>query len=916
MPAAATSSRRRAYPSISPSLSSPCSGPVTRLRYRQLVQPITPTELEQLSESNASITSSASALSLDQSDLTSTASLIEGSPAPGMRFPRVELSSLDLAKPRIYTRLLYFFEARPSLVPLSEQQQQQDPHHNGHVGSSSPASSSYPSFSSSASPTSATAKAKAPSTQDQSKKTASRRSHGSNTYKHFQYHETELMDPMLLQASLALVLSDFFPLAGRITTDFRPEHHPASDVPETEQTTNSSSSNGAPKLDRPFIECNDRGVLFAVADTTATMQQIREGEFQDSVLPPHLFPLGLYPATLRDPPIMAIQLTYTSSYYRRDGDSSPFPMDQMYSCPPSLIMSVAVDSCVMDATSLVSFMTAWSKITQGQDFSPYPILDRALIEKHGHEVGPGSGAGSGAAGTPSPNAAAAATTAGAPTGGTGVYRHQRVNNSPPPPAFFDNRPRNGLDTGLCAVSNSSSESEDSECLGEERIDEDGRDDESNASVHPTEHALQTRVEGEGDSRSESLAEHAEKRIGGLNPKEDAGPQRGQTILQTIVGTTEGVPDLEPSVDFASVPEGYVVHDQETKQNRRASLPNHRHPRRRPEQDDSEVDGSGDSDEGEEGRGWSNGGRGKGPTRDRLNLHLFHFTPQQLERIKKLASEQNIAAAACAADDKEISDKWVSTGDALIAYLWKLTTISRRMEPDCKLMCGLVMDIRKRVNPPVPDGFLGNAHLSVHVQMPVHSLLTTPLSLPSRLIRDELILQTPELINSAIAWIQRQETPHLIEAETSNPFGHDFMVWSFRKLDMYNLDFGQGAPIKVRIGCGGFGGGEGMCVIMDSEPTRQGRRGLGLSPVSGVDGSGVGEGGGGGSSSVGGGSGSGISSSNGGNAGGSSPPTPGKQGAPGNYGVDVYLGLEGEHLQDFAEVHRGFMEGLVDDWEVV
>jgi len=171
-------------------------------------------------------------------------------------------------------------------------------------------------------------------------------------------------------------------------------------------------------------------------------------------------------------------------------------------------------------------------------------------------------------------------------------------------------------------------------------------------------------------------------------------------------------------------------------------------------------------------------------------------------------------------------------------------------------------------------FIRHFYRSIFVQMPVHSLLTTPLSLPSRLLRDELLLQTPEQIRSTITWIQKQEHPHLIETTSENPFGMDFMVWSFRKLNMYSLDFGQGRPLKVRIGPGGFGGGEGMCVIMDSAPLT---------------------------------------------------PRPGSSDAEGETtGVDVYLGLEGEHLHDFESVHLGFMEGLLEpgeaggsnEWEIV
>ncbi|KAF8984937.1 hypothetical protein BGZ46_006424 [Entomortierella lignicola] len=658
------------------------SSPATRLRFRQLVQPITPTEMEPVPEGL-------------QSNSGKAREGQAGGNLPGtMRYPRVELSSLDLAKPRIYTRLLYFFEANDS---------------QGSPSSPVPSSSS----ARAASITSPVFSSSYSSPDPSQKKT------NSKSRLHFHYHQSPFMDPMLLQASLALVLTDFFPLAGRLCS------------------TNSKCQ---------YIECNDRGVLFAVADTNLSMQHIRQGNYQDAVLPPRLFPVGLYPASLRDPPLLGIQLTYTQDH--------------------SLIMGVAMDSSVMDATSLVSFLDAWAMITQGKDFEPYPTLDRSFLEKYG-----------------------------ASHGANGVYRHQRINNSPPPPILFDNDLDNDLDRGL---GDSDHHTEDEDECGQHRWN--GEHDQADLSTDIS-----------------NLAQ-AQRRMQSLHGESDEAANDIPTVV------VDHVEQLEAPIEDI------------------------------PEFSRFSIQG----DPGTELEGGS--------------LHLFHFTAEQLRRIKKLASEQNIAAAACAADDKEISDKWVSTGDSLIAYVWKMSTITRRMEPDCKLSCGVVMDIRKRLTPVVPRGFIGNAILSIFVQMPVHSLLTTPLSLPSRLLRDELLLQTPEQICSAISWIQKQEYPHLIETDSNNPFGDDFMVWSFRKLDMYSPDFGQGRPRKVRIGQGGFGGGEGMCIIMDSEPPSASEVSNGRARKAG--------------------------------------------------GVDVYLGLQGEHLQDFVKVHKGFMEGLLepddssDDWEVI
>ncbi|KAF9989517.1 hypothetical protein BGZ75_006064 [Mortierella antarctica] len=732
--------------SRSPSSSSlHSSHPVTRLRYRQLVQPITPTECEPAPEDEP--TPSADS----QTDRTQPLGP-PLSPSTRMRHPRVPLSSLDLAKSRIYTRLLYFFDANTGASATASTAC--DPP-QGPLFTTVDSSSSTSAGAGKGATTPTTAPSQESSASPQIPPSSANKKYSSRSNRlHYHYHQSPFMDPMLLQASLALVLSDFFPLAGRLCNGPQQSSLSSSSTPAVKEGTKNDT--------RPFIECNDHGVLFAVADTSTTMAQIQQGHYQDGVLPPQLFPVGLYPASLRDPPLLGIQLTYTQ--------------DQ------SLIMGVAMDSSVMDAVSLVSFMEAWSRITQGKDFSPYPILDRSFLEKLGVDDH--------------------ASTNGASSSHAGaIYRHQRINNSPPPPIVFDN----GLDTDLDRGLGDSDHATDDD-------DEDGDDD------NGTDMEDYTDDEKEGDSN----LKRAQRRLQSIQSQEP--------VAHGLQGTGKGVAGRLPTVTvhFVEHLDGPAEDILDLETNGPEAVPG------------AEVEGSND-------------------------LRLFHFTPEQLDRIKQLASEQNIAAAACAADDKEISDKWVSTGDSLIAYLWKMSTITRRLEPDCKLMCGLVMDIRNRVTPTIPEGFIGNAILSIFVQMPVHSLLTTPLSLPSRLLRDELLLQTPEQIRSAISWIQKQEHPHLIETASNNPFGHDFMVWSFRKLNMYSPDFGQGRPCKVRIGRGGFGGGEGMCVIMDSEPSRAQAAAAG------------------GSSSA---------------------------GMLGDAGVDVYLGLQGEHLLDFEKVHRGFMEGLL------
>ncbi|KAG0229055.1 hypothetical protein BGW42_001824 [Actinomortierella wolfii] len=674
---------------------------------------------------------------------------VKSTPRP--RFKRVELSSLDVIRPRIYTRLLYFYENNAQSHPHQGsakdkgKQKQHSVEQPSKILTEDLHQQSSPTMTPASSP--------------------GRRSRQKSAVLHDQHHATQFMDPMLLQASLALVLSDFFPLAGRLVTQESHSH-------------DSSCVGGNGMCKRPYIECNDQGVLFAVADCSFTLDQIRRGGFQDKALPRHLHPVGLYPATLRNPPLLAIQVTYT-----QDG---------------SVILGIAADSMVMDGNAIVSFMEAWSKTTQGKDYSPFPLFDRSLL--------------------PRPKDSIANPT----------YRHHHVAHAPPPSIMFDN----GLASAdpEAATDGSSSETED---------DEHGQDD-------PAESMDKEQMDAnEGNEKAcipadDNVASHDGMQQHDTDQQEKEKKHKPDEQMKDK--QLANPPSLQPAVDLDSKQQNSVALSSSAFEKYQIRL--------HQEMLDNDREDVLEATHELEG----------------AQLRTLHFTPRQLDQIKKLASEQNIAAAACAADDKEINDKWVSTGDALVAYLWKLTTISRRMEPDCKLMCSMMMDVRNRLQPKIAQGYIGNALLSIMVQMPVHSLLTTPLSLPSRLIRDELLLQTSDQIESSMAWIEQQDDPQQIETTSGNAFGQDFNVWSFRKLDLYSADFGQGPPRKVRVGRGGFGGGEGMCVMMDSGPL----------PLFFGAGGGISRGGAG------------------------APPS----------GVDVYLGLQGEHLEDFEKVHEEFMATLV------
>ena len=106
-----------------------------------------------------------------------------------------------------------------------------------------------------------------------------------------------------------------------------------------------------------------------------------------------------------------------------------------------------------------------------------------------------------------------------------------------------------------------------------------------------------------------------------------------------------------------------------------------------------------------------------------------FSKQQLESIKADAMTE------CAAGS------WVSTNDALMAYLSKHFVAASQIQclwkPDQLITILLMVNIRERLNSPLPNGWFGNGVIEVPIRIPLGELLECTVSQLSIRIRAEI-----------------------------------------------------------------------------------------------------------------------------------------------------------------------------------
>ncbi|CAL4915979.1 unnamed protein product [Urochloa decumbens] len=161
---------------------------------------------------------------------------------------------------------------------------------------------------------------------------------------------------------------------------------------------------------------------------------------------------------------------------------------------------------------------------------------------------------------------------------------------------------------------------------------------------------------------------------------------------------------------------------------------------------------------------------------------FTLDAGKLERLKIAASgggDDTAASAGAAAA--------CSTFVALTAFVWVARTraLGMRSEQRSKLL--FAVDVRRRVFPPLPDGFWGNAVVFACCISDAGDLVGGPLSAAARSVRDSIARTDDAFVRSAIDYIEvnRGARPSLTATT---------LVTAWNGLGLHTADFGWGEAV--------------------------------------------------------------------------------------------------------------------------
>ncbi|GLJ12710.1 hypothetical protein SUGI_0196360 [Cryptomeria japonica] len=186
-----------------------------------------------------------------------------------------------------------------------------------------------------------------------------------------------------------------------------------------------------------------------------------------------------------------------------------------------------------------------------------------------------------------------------------------------------------------------------------------------------------------------------------------------------------------------------------------------------------------------------------PMMSTLTTKKIHFDPMFLQKLKSKVN----------GSDK--SKKPYTTFEILVAYMWKIITKARGLNGDVQTKACISVDGRKRLNPPLPKEFFGNAVYDSSAQTSASEIINSSLEFTADLIHKSITKADDYFIRSAIDFSELRKQS-LGPATISD--GIDVMPVSWMNFPMQNFHFGTGESVYVGPPLMFM---EGLIILMDS-----------------------------------------------------------------------------------------------------
>ncbi|MCD7462434.1 hypothetical protein HAX54_048538 [Datura stramonium] len=164
--------------------------------------------------------------------------------------------------------------------------------------------------------------------------------------------------------------------------------------------------------------------------------------------------------------------------------------------------------------------------------------------------------------------------------------------------------------------------------------------------------------------------------------------------------------------------------------------------------------------------------------------IFHLSKESIAKLKGKANS-------------EMGVNSISSLQAFLAHLWRSVTRCRKLDADEEVTINVIIGTRSRVNPPLEEGYFGNAAHFKAVKTTAGELLENGLGWAAMQINKMVTDQSyKEVMKFYKEWAKK---PMLITT-SSVLVGSKLGISSSPRYNIYGIDFGNlGKPVAVRSG---------------------------------------------------------------------------------------------------------------------
>ncbi|KAI3852994.1 hypothetical protein MKW92_005404 [Papaver armeniacum] len=170
----------------------------------------------------------------------------------------------------------------------------------------------------------------------------------------------------------------------------------------------------------------------------------------------------------------------------------------------------------------------------------------------------------------------------------------------------------------------------------------------------------------------------------------------------------------------------------------------------------------------------------------LEERIFHF---EQESIATLKAKANLGIST--------TTTTVSSLQALFAHIWLATTRARKLDPNEETSLWLSIGNRSRMNPPLPEAYLGNSMQHGVATAKAGELLEKGLGWAALLLNQVIASYDNEKVVSI--WKSWVVKPSFMFTGNSPPPKNILVSGGSPRFNVYDNDFGWGKPVAVRTG---------------------------------------------------------------------------------------------------------------------